>query len=97
VRHVESPQDSQPIHNRDAYVRSVQFWAATYFPIRTRRDVSSFKHRLENLGDTAYDAVYVGVKNKAASATNAQNPAAALKEAKRIVAESLLATGQQEF
>jgi len=28
-----------------------------------------FKHRVENLGDTAYNAVYVGIKNRGASAT----------------------------
>jgi|SRR5579863_5806001 len=27
-----------------------------------------FKHRVENLGDTAYDAVYIGVKGKLATA-----------------------------
>jgi quercetin dioxygenase-like cupin family protein len=26
-----------------------------------------FKHRVENLGDTAYNAVYIGIKSKAAS------------------------------
>jgi hypothetical protein len=26
-----------------------------------------FKHRVENLGDTAYNAVYIGIKAKAAS------------------------------
>lgn len=28
-----------------------------------------FKHRVENLGDTAYDAVYVGIKGKLATAS----------------------------
>ena len=28
-----------------------------------------FKHRVENLGDTAYNAVYVGIKTRGASAT----------------------------
>jgi quercetin dioxygenase-like cupin family protein len=28
-----------------------------------------FKHRVENLGDTAYDAVYIGVKGKLATAS----------------------------
>lgn len=28
------------------------------------------KHKVENLGDTTYDGVYVGVKNKAATASN---------------------------
>lgn len=35
----------------------------------------AFKHRVENLGDTAYDAVYIGVKTKSVAGeavTNAQ-------------------------
>jgi quercetin dioxygenase-like cupin family protein len=52
-----------------------------------------FKHRVENLGDTPYDAVYVGLKGKLAAA-NGEDPAAATEEAKRIVAETLLATRQ---
>ena len=28
-----------------------------------------FKHRVENLGDTAYDAVYVGIKGRLATAS----------------------------
>jgi quercetin dioxygenase-like cupin family protein len=53
-----------------------------------------FKHRIENLGDTAYDAVYVGLKGKMA-ATNAQDGAVAMEEAKRIVGETLLGTTQR--
>ena len=52
-----------------------------------------FKHRVENLGDTPYDAVYIGLKGKLAAA-NGEDPAAATEEAKRIVAETLLATTQ---
>jgi quercetin dioxygenase-like cupin family protein len=48
-----------------------------------------FKHRVENLGDTAYDAVYVGLKGKTAASNNGPSPTA-LEKAKRIVAESLL-------
>lgn len=51
-----------------------------------------FKHRVENVGDTPYDAVYVGLKSKMA-ANSAPDPAT-LEEAKKIVAESLLAAGQ---
>ncbi|HZQ96194.1 MAG TPA: hypothetical protein VFA67_14365 [Candidatus Sulfotelmatobacter sp.] len=53
-----------------------------------------FKHRVENLGDTSYDAVYVGLKGKVAAANRTEDPAATLEEAKKIVAESLLAAGQ---
>ena len=42
-----------------------------------------FKHRVENLGDTAYDAVYVGVKGKLA----ASNAVPSEDEIKEIVAE----------
>ena len=45
-----------------------------------------FKHRVENLGDTAYDAVYVGVKSKVAAASGA-TPSE--EEIKQIVAEYL--------
>ena len=55
-----------------------------------------FKHRVENLGDTAYDAVYVGVKGKLAEASSESNgPAtASYDEARRIVAEYLLVSGK---
>jgi hypothetical protein len=54
-----------------------------------------FKHRVENLGDTAYDAVYIGVKGKLAAATSeSTGPATATnEETRRIVAEYLLASG----
>jgi quercetin dioxygenase-like cupin family protein len=32
------------------------------------------KHRVENLGDTAYNAVYVGIKNQASASTAALKP-----------------------
>ena len=54
-----------------------------------------FKHRVENLGDTAYDAVYIGVKGKlAAASSESTGPATATdEETRRIVAEYLLASG----
>jgi len=51
-----------------------------------------FKHRVENLGDTTYDAVYIGVKGKLATAANGSKGPD--QEAKRIVAEYLLALGK---
>jgi len=51
-----------------------------------------FKHRVENLGDTTYDAVYIGVKGKLATAANGS--ADTDQETKRIVAEYLLALGK---
>lgn len=53
-----------------------------------------FKHRVENVGDTAYDAVYVGLKGKMSAGNTAADPAT-IEEAKKIVAESLLAAGQR--
>jgi quercetin dioxygenase-like cupin family protein len=32
-----------------------------------------FKHRVENMGETAYDAVYIGIKTKPASASTASS------------------------
>jgi quercetin dioxygenase-like cupin family protein len=55
-----------------------------------------FHHKVENLGDTAYDAVYVGLKGKTAAANmgaDADKPLDA--ETKKIVAEYLLAAGQE--
>jgi quercetin dioxygenase-like cupin family protein len=56
-----------------------------------------FKHRVENLGDTSYDAVYIGVKGKLATASNGSaDPATAMDEetTKKMVAEYLLASGK---
>jgi quercetin dioxygenase-like cupin family protein len=51
----------------------------------------AFKHKVENLGDTTYDAVYIGVKGKLAAA-NGSEPTD--EEAKKIVAEYLVAAGK---
>jgi quercetin dioxygenase-like cupin family protein len=53
-----------------------------------------FKHRVENLGDTSYEAVYIGVKGKPATASNGSTDPSATAEAetKKIVAEYLLAS-----
>jgi beta-alanine degradation protein BauB len=55
-----------------------------------------FKHKVENLGDTSYDAVYIGVKGKLATASNGSpDPTTASEEdVKKIVAEYLLASGK---
>jgi quercetin dioxygenase-like cupin family protein len=60
-----------------------------------------FKHRVENLGDTSYEALYIGVKSKPVSAANgAVGPATGLderrldEETKKIVAAYLLASGK---
>lgn len=52
-----------------------------------------FKHRVENLGDTPYDAVYIGMKGKlAASNASVGSTTAADAETRKIVAEYLLAS-----
>jgi beta-alanine degradation protein BauB len=52
------------------------------------------KHRVENLGDTTYDGVYVGVKGKLATASNGSTDPSITTEAemKKMVAEYLLAS-----
>jgi quercetin dioxygenase-like cupin family protein len=53
-----------------------------------------FKHRVENLGDTTYDGVYIGVKGKLAAASSGSADPVTDEEAKKIVAEYLLAAGK---
>jgi quercetin dioxygenase-like cupin family protein len=53
-----------------------------------------FKHRVENLGDTAYDAVYVGIKGMKTATGPGDSPQME-QEAKRIVAQMLLESGKQ--
>ncbi len=49
-----------------------------------------FKHTVENVGDTAYDAVYVGIKSKATSKeVISRNRALTENEAHRLVAAAL--------
>ena len=54
-----------------------------------------FKHKVENLGDTAYDAVYVGIKGKPNAANAAGDPLKMENEAKEIVAQMLLEAGER--
>lgn len=53
-----------------------------------------FKHKVENLGDTTYHAVYVGVKGVTAANKSAEPLAPLDEETKKIVAELLLAAGK---
>jgi quercetin dioxygenase-like cupin family protein len=47
-----------------------------------------FHHRVENLGDTPYDAVYVGIKGMSSASTGSRNPMDAMdEETKKIVAQ----------
>jgi quercetin dioxygenase-like cupin family protein len=51
-----------------------------------------FKHQVENLGDTAYDAVYVGVKGSSETVTGALNSTPSNEEISRIIGEYVLAS-----
>jgi|HubBroStandDraft_4_1064222.scaffolds.fasta_scaffold168411_2 quercetin dioxygenase-like cupin family protein len=60
-----------------------------------------FKHRVENLGATSYEALYIGVKSKSVAASNGGvGPATGLDEAtmdeatKKMVAAYLSASGR---
>ena len=47
-----------------------------------------FHHRVENLGDTPYDAVYVGIKGMTAASNASANPMDAMDEpTKKLVAQ----------
>ncbi len=55
-----------------------------------------FKHRVENLGDTSYEAVYVGIRGKMAASNGSKEPEEMTsEEAKRIVAEYLATPGKR--
>ena len=56
----------------------------------------AFKHKVENLGDTTYRAVYIGIKGKLSAESNGSaDPATAVdEETKKIVAAYLLAAGK---
>lgn len=55
-----------------------------------------FKHRVENLGDTSYEAVYVGIKSKATASNASPDDTSAMdEETKKIVAAYLLAAARQ--
>jgi quercetin dioxygenase-like cupin family protein len=58
-----------------------------------------FKHRVENLGDTTYRAVYIGIRGRVSAASSGGNGAgdpttAVDEETKKLVAEYLLASGK---
>jgi hypothetical protein len=53
-----------------------------------------FKHRVENLGDTSYNAVYIGIKNKhlAGEASLQSGPSEMDEQTKKLVIDALLTT-----
>ncbi len=49
-----------------------------------------FKHKVENLGDTTYDAVYIGLRGKVAAANEADGDTVAVdEETKKVIAQYL--------
>jgi quercetin dioxygenase-like cupin family protein len=51
-----------------------------------------FKHRVENLGDTAYNAVYIGMKSKRLAQTAVKtDPSKMDEQTKKLVADALVA------
>jgi len=57
----------------------------------------AFKHKVENLGDTAYDAVYIGIKTKAIAGNNNPRggPPALDAQTARILADYALASAKR--
>jgi hypothetical protein len=54
-----------------------------------------FKHRVENLGDTTYQGVYIEVKRASTASKGSAEPTTAMdEETKKIVAAILLASGK---
>jgi quercetin dioxygenase-like cupin family protein len=54
-----------------------------------------FRHGVENLGDTSYDAVYVGIKGLSASSNGSKNPMDGMdEETKKIVSALGASAGQ---
>jgi quercetin dioxygenase-like cupin family protein len=55
-----------------------------------------FKHRVENLGDTSYSAVYIGIKNKrlASQVSLKTGPSEMDEQTKKLVADALLAAAK---
>ena len=53
-----------------------------------------FHHRVENLGDTPYDAVYVGIKGLSNAANGSKDPMSAMDEETRKIVAQLVAAGK---
>ncbi len=55
-----------------------------------------FKHKVENLGDTAYTAIYIGIKSKHLNAEAAlkTEPSEMDEQTRKLVAEALLAAAK---
>ena len=56
-----------------------------------------FKHRVENLGDTSYNAVYIAVKHGQGRASLQGGPAEFDEQTRKFVAEAILAAQNREI
>jgi beta-alanine degradation protein BauB len=56
-----------------------------------------FRHRVQNLGDTAYNAVYVGIKTKAAIAKAATGSGASDTVSVRVLRSKAALTSERRF
>jgi quercetin dioxygenase-like cupin family protein len=55
-----------------------------------------FKHRVENLGDTTYRGVYIGVKGKLSTASNGStDPTTAMDEETKMIVAAIVASAKQ--
>jgi len=55
-----------------------------------------FKHRVENLGDTTYRGVYIGVKGKLSTASNGStDPTTAMDEETKMIVAALVAAAKR--
>jgi quercetin dioxygenase-like cupin family protein len=55
-----------------------------------------FKHKVENLGDTPYDAVYVGIKGKLATASAPKGePTAVDEQTAKLLAAYIVGSGKR--
>ena len=56
-----------------------------------------FKHRVENLGDTAYNAVYIGIKNRRTQDQSTLGPGTGEldEQSKKSVTEAILAAARR--
>jgi quercetin dioxygenase-like cupin family protein len=55
-----------------------------------------FKHRVENLGDTTYRGVYIGVKGKLSTASNGStDPTTAMDDETKMIVAALVASAKR--
>jgi len=53
-----------------------------------------FKHQVENLGNTSYNAVYIGIKRRVNTQAGLNEPPLTEEQTRKLIAEALLAAGR---